>query len=67
MPIFTYHSNRDRNDFEWIQKIEENFETIKEELTNLRNLKGFQPYRGPSWISEYPAKDGVGSENTDSG
>lgn len=27
----------------------------------LRSQKGFQPYRGPSWISEIKAKDGVGN------
>ena len=33
----------------------------------LRKEKGFQPYRGPSWISNRKAKDGVGNESIDSG
>jgi hypothetical protein len=33
----------------------------------LKSQKGFQPYRGPSWISQIKAKDGVGNESVDSG
>lgn len=45
---------------------------IKISFTKKRNSftkkkKGFQPYRGPSWISDIPAKDGVGNESIDSG
>lgn len=50
-----------------MKKFEENFEIIKNELLFLREKSGFQPYRGPSWISDRPAKDGVGSESIDSG
>lgn len=34
---------------------------------SLRSQKGFQPYRGPSWISDRKAQDGVGNESIDSG
>ncbi len=34
---------------------------------SLRNQKGFQPYRGPSWISNRKAEDGVGNESIDRG
>jgi len=57
----------DTKEFEWISKLEENYEVIRDELLSLRNQKGFQPYRGPSWISNIKAKDGVGSVSTDSG
>ena len=57
----------DSEDFPWIKTIEDNFSVIKEELLQLRELKGFQPYRGPSWISEFKAKDGVGAESIDKG
>lgn len=33
----------------------------------MRNEKGFQPYRGPRWMTNLKAKDGVGSESHDSG
>jgi len=51
----------------WMKAFEDNFEVIRTELLGLRALKGFQPYRGPSWISDMPAKDGVGSESIDKG
>lgn len=53
--------------FPWIKDIEDNYEVIKQELLQLRNQKGFQPYRGPSWVSKIKAKDGVGTVGTDSG
>lgn len=56
-----------KEDFPWIAEIEANYEKIKEEVIALRGEKGFQPYRGPSWISDIKAKDGVGRKSTDSG
>ena len=43
------------------------YKEIKEELISLRNQKGFQPYRGPSWIAGKKAADGIGNEATDQG
>lgn len=40
---------------------------LKEELMSLKSQVGFQPYRGPSWVSNIPADDGVGFKSTDSG
>ena len=40
---------------------------IRDEILGLRKEVGFQPYRGPSWISKVQAKDGIGSESIDSG
>lgn len=50
-----------------MKAFEDNYEVVKEELLSLRKLKGFQPYRGPSWISNIRAKDGVGNLSNDSG
>lgn len=47
--------------------MKEHIPTIREELLKLREKNGFQPYRGPSWISQNKAKDGVGYESIDSG
>jgi hypothetical protein len=47
-----------REDFPWLKVFEDNFEQIKEEVIALRSAKGFQPYRGPSWISNIKAEDG---------
>lgn len=52
---------RDANEFPWLKHFEENYKVIRDELLALREQKGFQPYRGPSWISEIKAKDGVGN------
>jgi len=57
----------DNKSFPWMKEIEANYEVIKQELLNLKNQKGFQPYRGPSWVSKIKAKDGVGTVSTDSG
>lgn len=40
---------------------------IREELLNLRNQEGFQPYRGPTWTSKIKAEDGIGAMSHDSG
>lgn len=58
---------RDSKDFPWMKHFEERYKDIRDELMALRNQKGFQPYRGPSWISNRKAKDGVGHESIDSG
>jgi aspartyl/asparaginyl beta-hydroxylase (cupin superfamily) len=60
-------SFRGREEFPWLQHFEDNYEKIRDEVLTLRNQKGFQPYRGPSWISNLKAKDGVGNESVDSG
>jgi len=57
----------DTSKFDWVKNIEENVEVIKDELIALRGLKGFQPYRGPSWASQIKSDDGVGSKSNDSG
>jgi aspartate beta-hydroxylase len=50
-----------------LEELKEHIPVIREELQNLRNLDGFQPYRGPSWISNIKAKDGIGNESIDRG
>lgn len=57
----------DATEFPWMKHFEENYKVIRDELLALRSEKGFQPYRGPSWISDRKAKDGVGHESVDSG
>lgn len=37
--------------FTWVRALEEAYPVIKEELLALKNQKGFQPYRAPSWAS----------------
>jgi aspartate beta-hydroxylase len=54
-------------EFPWFKAFEDNFKAIQAEVLALRAEKGFQPYRGPSWISGITAKDGVGKESVDSG
>ncbi|EGR28675.1 hypothetical protein IMG5_170590 [Ichthyophthirius multifiliis] len=60
-PIWT------NQDLTWITQIETHFQEIKEEVLSLRNQKGFQPYRGPSWTSNIKPDDGVGRKSTDQG
>ena len=67
IPKLTAKPFYDKEDFPWIAEIEANYEEIKEEVIKLRGEKGFQPYRGPSWISDIKAKDGIGRKSTDSG
>lgn len=65
--IFFKLKKRGREEFPWIQDIEDQFDVIKEELLSLRNSSGFQPYRGPKWISDIKADDGIGAKSVDSG
>jgi aspartate beta-hydroxylase len=53
--------------FEWVNELVKNFEIIKEELTNLREGSGFQPYKSPKYASDLKAKDGLGSYANDKG
>lgn len=58
---------RDAKEFPWLKHFEEHYKEIREEIMSLRGQKGFQPYRGPSWISNRKAEDGVGNESIDRG
>ena len=60
----------DTKDFDWVERIEENFNVILEELVALEGLdvSGFQPYRAPAANDKIKNKsDGVGVEATDAG
>lgn len=37
--------------FAWVKTLEEAYPVIRKELLALKNQKGFQPYRAPSWAS----------------
>mmetsp|Transcript_13318 Transcript_13318/g.25037 ORF Transcript_13318/g.25037 Transcript_13318/m.25037 type:complete len:249 (+) Transcript_13318:1993-2739(+) len=56
----------DTAEFPWVAEIEEAHEAIKQELLNLRQSRGFQPYRGPTWASDVAAPD-IGSQSHDAG
>jgi len=51
----------------WIQKLEANFETVRDELLGLKEGGGFQPYRSPVWCSHAKADDGIGGVSHDAG
>lgn len=57
----------EREDFEWVAKLEEQKDVITEELMNLRKVGGFQPYRGPTWAGKVKPEDEIGSKSNDSG
>jgi hypothetical protein len=60
----------DTKDFDWVERIEENFNVILEELVALEGLdvSGFQPYRAPAANDKIKNEsDGVGVEATDAG
>ena len=57
-----------RDDFDWILKLEQKAPLIREELLKLRDSIGFQPYRSPAYAnSKNLAPDKIGSLGTDSG
>jgi aspartate beta-hydroxylase len=56
----------DTAEFPWVAEIEAHHEEIREELLNLRQSRGFQPYRGPTWASEIASPD-IGSQSHDAG
>jgi len=57
----------EREDFEWIAKLESKADIIREELIALRNEKGFQPYRSPAYSSKNIPEDKIGSLGNDAG
>lgn len=56
----------DRAEFPWIGELEALYPVIREELLALRNLGGFQPYRGPSYAVGIPSPD-IGTQSHDAG
>jgi hypothetical protein len=46
----------DPKQFEWINTIMENFQTIQDELNVLRDNTGFQPYKSPKYVSNIEVK-----------
>ncbi|OMJ90838.1 hypothetical protein SteCoe_6707 [Stentor coeruleus] len=56
----------DNSEFPWIDKVNECFEDIRNELLALYSKGGFQPYRGPSWATGIPAPD-IGNQSHDRG
>ena len=57
----------DRQDFEWVLKLEDKFDIIQKELIDLRDKKGFQPYRSPAYANKNIPEDKIGSLGTDAG
>ena len=47
----------DREKFDWVLQLESKADIIRKELTNLRNEKGFQPYRSPAYASKNLPED----------
>jgi len=70
IPHLTSRPFWDAQTLEAVRIVEENFDTIKSEIMEIKakNGEGFQPYRAPSWAeSKNLAEDGVGSKSTSSG
>ena len=67
MPKITIKPWWEREEFTWVAELESHYETIWDELLELRGQKGFQPYWGPSWSGKKIADDQVGSMSNDSG
>jgi len=57
----------DREDFAWIGQLESHADTIRQELNELREQKGFQPYRSPAYANNNIPSDKIGSLGHDSG
>jgi aspartate beta-hydroxylase len=53
--------------FSFIDELLKHFDTIKEELINLRSEKGFQPYKSPNYASDIKSNDNLGSLAHDKG
>ena len=57
----------ERHEIPWVEQLESNFETIRDELMQLRDSNGFQPYRSPAYANKNIPEDKIGSLGTDSG
>lgn len=66
IPGLRAHPWWDVAEFSWVAQMEASHEEIKQELLSLRQSKGFQPYRGPTWASDVAAPD-IGSQSHDAG
>jgi aspartate beta-hydroxylase len=51
----------------FVDELLSNFEIIKDELINLRDEKGFQPYKSPKFASDIKSNDDIGSLAHDKG
>ena len=67
VPGITIKGWWEREEFTWVEKLEKQFDIIKEELLNLRSDLGFQPYRGPSWSGKITPEDKIGSISNEGG
>ncbi|DAZ96775.1 TPA: hypothetical protein N0F65_005773 [Lagenidium giganteum] len=67
IPLLRARAVWDTACFPWVAELERAFSVIKAELLALKNAKGFQPYRAPTWASDLNAKDGLGSVGHDAG
>ena len=57
----------EREQLDWVHKLEAAAPVIREELLALRDTTGFQPYRSPAYASKNQAEDKIGSLGTDAG
>lgn len=53
-------------EMQWLRDVEASFADVREELMQLREHKGFQPYRQPAWSTKLASPD-VGAVSHDSG
>jgi aspartate beta-hydroxylase len=67
VPGLTIKNFWDPREFSWIGELVSNINTIKEELIELRNTNGFQPYKSPAYASDIKSKDNLGSYAHDKG
>ncbi len=52
VPCLTVKNFWDAYSFDWVKTLAENISIIREELTSLRDRKGFQPYKSPNFASD---------------
>ena len=52
VPGITMKAWWDPNNFLWVQELMKNIDIIKDELSQLKENKGFQPYKSPSYANE---------------
>ena len=67
VPGLTIKNLWDPSKFPFVDELLKNFDIIKEELINLREQKGFQPYKSPNSYTEFKAQDNLGSYAHDKG
>jgi hypothetical protein len=59
VPSLSIKNLWDAYSFDWVKTLVENINIIREELTSLRDGKGFQPYKSPNFASDIKVNSGL--------